>query len=192
MEVSLRKADQLANAVKELLQTNNEISYAVTVSAFDKDWRDKIQKERSETETKITRLTMLHRCLAGIRSAVGRANAECGINDLLAMDNLYKNMINMLTPISGVVAMESDTVIERTLEAQKTPKEGGRYGWDQPNYNLTVNIIEAAYIEKIKNDISNLKKQRRELSDELIAKNVTVKVKLTEEVTSTLRSENLI
>lgn len=192
MEVSLRKADQLANAVKELLQTNNEISYAVTVSAFDKDWRDKINKERSETEKKITRLTMLHRCLAGIRSAVGRANAECGINDILAMDNLHKNMINMLTPVTQVVAMESESVIERTLEAQKTPKEGGRYGWDQPNYNLNVNIIDAAYIEKIKNDISNLKKQRREISDELIAKNVTVKVKLTTEVVDTLRAENLI
>jgi hypothetical protein len=192
MEVSLRKADQLANAVKELLQTNNEISYGITVSAFDKDWRDKIHKERSETEKKVTRLTMLHRCLAGIRSAVGRANAECGINDILAMDNLYKNMINMLTPITQVVAMESESVIERTLEAAKTPKDGGRYGWDQPNYNLTVNIIDAAYIEKVKTDISNLKKQRREISDELIAKNVTVKVKLPAEVVDTLKAENLI
>lgn len=192
MEVSLRKADQLANAIKELLQTNNEIAYGVNLNIWDNAWRDKVKAQRAETETRITRLTKLHLCLSSIRTQIGRANAESGINDLLAKDNLYKNLIAMLTPISQAPVAESDDVVDRTLRSQQqTPRES-RYGWDSSNHLVSTNVFDAAYLDKVKAEISDFKKLRREISDELIAKNVTVKVKLPAEVVETLQAENLI
>ena len=57
---------------------------------------------------------------------------------------------------------------------------------------MQVNLLDAAYLEKVKQDLFEIKKQRRDIADELIAKNVTVKVKLSEFVVETLRAENLI
>ena len=82
-------------------------------------------------------------------------------------------------------------MIGSNLAARQTKGEHDRFGYGS-NYDMPVNLLDAAYLEKVKQDLFEIKKQRREIADELIAKNVTVKVNLSEFVVETLRAENLI
>jgi hypothetical protein len=190
MEVSLRKADQLANAVKELL-TDNSVTQSMSVNAFDSNWKVKVTAARDSVADKVVRLTKLYRALAEIRKAVGKANAECGINDLLATDNCHKQVFNLLHTVAQAEPASDDDVIASNLAARQTKGEHDRFGYGK-SFDMDINVLDAAYLERVKKDMFEIKKQRREIADELIAKNVTVKVKLPEFVIDTLRAENLI
>jgi hypothetical protein len=190
MEVSLRKADQLANAVKELL-TDNSMSTAITLNAFDVNWKVKMTAAREEVEKKVERLDRLYTTLCEIRKVVGRANAESGINDLLANDNLCKQKIAIRGSIMDAEAAGDDETIGSNLEARKTPGEQGRFGWDR-TFDMAVNLLDKRYLGYAKAEVAALKRTRRNISDELISKNVTVKVKLSEYVVENLKAENLI
>lgn len=190
MEVSLRKADQLANAIKELLQ-NNTINTTVNLNAFDANWQAKMAAQRIDAADKVARLTKLYQALAGVRKAVGKANAECGINDLLTADNCHKQILALLGTVAQAEPAGDDSVIQSNLVARQTKSEASRFSYNN-DYDMAVNLLDAAYLEKVRQNMFEIKKQRREISDELIAKNVTVKVKLTTEVVETLRAENLI
>jgi len=190
MEVSLRKADQLANAIKELLQ-NNTINTTIALNAFDANWQAKMAAQRIDAADKVTRLTKLYQALAGVRTAVGKANAECGINDLLTADNCHKQVLALLSTVAQAEPAGDDSVIQCNLTARQTKGETSRFSYDN-NYDMAVNLLDSAYLETIRKNMFEIKKQRREISDELIAKNVTVKVKLPEFVVEILRAENLI
>lgn len=190
MEVSLRKADQLANAIKELLQ-NNTINTTIALNAFDANWQAKMAAQRIDAADKVTRLTKLYQALAGVRTAVGKANAECGINDLLTADNCHKQVLALFSTVAQAEPAGDDSVIQCNLTARQTKGETSRFSYDN-NYDMAVNLLDSAYLETIRKNMFEIKKQRREISDELIAKNVTVKVKLPEFVVEILRAENLI
>lgn len=190
MEVSLRKADQLANAVKELL-ADNSMETAITLNAFDANWKTKMTVARDEVAKKIARLDDLYTALFEIRKAVGRANAESGINDLLASDNLCKQKIALRSMLTVAEAAADDATIAGNLEARKTPGDQGRYGWER-NHDMAVNLLEKKFVDVVKSECATLKRLRRDISDELIAKNVTVKVRLPEHAVNVLKVENLI
>jgi len=148
MEVSLRKADQLANAIKELLQDNSVVQ-TISLNAFDDNWKTKIEAQRAAVADKVLRLTKLYRALAEVRKAVGRANAECGINDLLATDNFHKQIFSMLHAISVAEPASDDAVIGSNLAARQTKGEHDRFGYGN-NYDMQVNLLDSAYLEKVK------------------------------------------
>jgi len=190
MQVTLRKADQLAKALKELGETITvERSYQVNI--HDLNWKTSLATATQEASSKLDRLMDIQVALAGIRAAVGRANNEAGINDLLAEDNMLKARIGVMQQIAESPVRESEDTIAGMIAHQQKPTETSRYGYGNDNV-IVINGFAQETLKNAQDVVLASKKRRRAISDDLISKNVSTKVTLTAEIVKILTTENLI
>lgn len=189
MQVTLRKADQLAKVLKDLM-SELVIDNHHNINVHDSDWRISLDLKTNEIKSMIENMISAQQALASIRRAIGQANFQAGINDLLAEDNMLKSKIAFLQQISMASPRDNDSTIQGMITQKKQPSES-RYGYGNENL-LGVQACNVDMIEQAKNMILEAKKRRREISDDLITKNVTAKVTLDSDVVAVLTKANLV
>jgi uncharacterized protein YdcH (DUF465 family) len=130
--------------------------------------------------------------LYNIRGLVGTANANSGIDLALAKAAFIDKRIGQLNELAEAKAVTNIAVLNGKLDKIRNRKEESRtslYGRDD---TVSTGVIGAEQVAQAKTEISNLKKQKQKLNDEVLELNIKTEIPLSEDVVTTLQAEGLL
>ena len=189
MKVSLRKANALQTAINDLLK-EIEFHSEVLLNEF-KDPEQVIEETRNALLTNIERKGKLLGALYSLRKDVGVANATAGIDERLTQVALIEKRLQMYAGLASLNTREDAAVISGKLEKIKK-KDGAQpvYGYKD---EILSSVLTEADIANFKARVSELKKEKQKLQDEILSINVKTEVELNDVVvTNVLHAEGLL
>ncbi len=187
MKITLRKASVLQNNIQEVIKA---ISPKATVALNEfQDFHAVMAESKNTVLKDIDRLVNLNSALASIRSAIGTANVQSGVNDKLAtsasLDRLVAIHENLVLDTNIV---EDEKVIQGKLTKLGATPQTYHYG----DSNVTVGVLEKADIDTLKGKMQSYKKQKQVLNDEILELNIRTEITLSQDIIDTLTAENII
>ncbi len=190
MNITLRKANavqaQIVDALKQI-----EVKLNVEINEF--------QNPEAEIETanktlleNDRRRSLLLAAQYNIRGLVGVANAQSGIDGLLTRAAFTDKRIGQLESLVKADTVTDMAVIAGKLEKIKNGKEDSRarmYGYSD---TVTTSVLNKGNIEQFKTELSNLKKQKQKLNDEVLELNIKTEIPLSDEAVASLTNEGIL
>ena len=182
MKITLRKANAVQLAINEALK-GLDFPHSVQLNEYEA-YTAQIAAVRSRFETSTATRAKLIGALYEIRRAVARANAEQGINDMLAEVAMFEKQIQHFNTFATKSARLSDKVIEGKLEKVRGIKEESRlYG----RYDtIDTSIFFESEIDDFKKTVADLKRQKQKLQDTLLELNVQTEIEVGDETANFL------
>ena len=188
MQITLRKANALQNAIQEQIKTI-DISLTVSLNEFQ-DVALQVEKARATVIGSDQRRANLTMALYAIRGLVGKANAASGVSDHLAHAAYLDKRIGQLKGLSESTAVEAEAVLDGKLEKLRNTESKNRiYGYGD---TVDSGVFTADDIAGFKAVVAHLKKQKQTLQDAVLELNVRNEVVLTLATETTLQAENLL
>ena len=188
MQITLRKANAVQLAINEALK-GLDFPHSVQLNEYE-DYKAQISAVRSRFETSTETRAKMVGALYEIRRAVARANAEQGINDMLAEVAMFEKQIQHFNTFATKQARLSDKVIEGKLEKVRGTKEESRlYG----RYDtIDTSIFTESEIDDFKRTVADLKRQKQKLQDTLLELNVQTEIEIDEETANFLARADIL
>jgi hypothetical protein len=182
MQITLRKANAVQLAINEMIK-GLDFPTSVQLNEYE-DYKAQIESVRGRFTAHNSTREKLIGALFEIRRSVARANAEQGINDMLADVAMLEKQIQHYNGLSTKTARLSDKVIEGKLEKVRNSKEESRlYG----RYDtIDTGIFTDAEVEEFKRTVADLKRRKQKLQDTLLELNVQTELTLDDETANLL------
>ena len=188
MKLTLRKANALQTAIQDHIKTV-DISTSLALNEFQVPQAE-LSIARNTLLVNDKRRADLTMVLYAIRGAVGNANSQAGVSDLLARAAYLDKRIGQLKGLTESKVVESEVVIEGKLEKLRTQEKNSRmYGY---NDTVDTGVLTAEQIEGFKKVMQDLKKEKQTINDKVLELNVRTEIDLTEDVVQILQSEQLV
>lgn len=190
MNITLRKANAVQTAINDAMKSI-EVKLSVELNEFQ-DAESVLKQQNDKVFANDARRQKLLMALYNIRALVGTANANCGINLVLAKSAFVDKRIAQLSEIADAQEVISLDVLKGKLDKIKNRPADSRvsiYGRDD---TVATSIVSRVQIDAAKAEILNLKKQKQKLNDEILELNIKTEIPLTEEVVATLQAEGLL
>ena len=187
MNISLRKASALQNAIQDAIRSI-KIEPTIQVNEF-------VNTERAILDANTTlvegdgRRVALAIAYYNIRSLVGAANVSCGINMKLATAAFVDKRIAQLQELIAVGARNIEVVTRRLDKIRETPATNRLYSHET---EVATSVLTEDQIAAFRSELSQLKKQKVALSDEILELNIKTEIPLGENTITTLKNEGLI
>ena len=191
MKINLRKASALIAEIKSAAKSVTA-EPTVSVNLYSENIERETEAARLRLLKNIERRTGLEKAYAELRGAVGRANAQSGISDLLAQDAYLETQEGFLRAMANATRREDEFTVRQMVEARRKNSEGNSrsiYGYDA---NVTLNVLTALDIETYELTVREIRKARRELKDRTVELNVRTEIEVPSAVETVLRTEGLI
>lgn len=191
MQINLRKANAIQSEIRKAI-SGVKVENTVTVSEFTSDVEAAVSKAASEFTLALQRKEALNDALFQIRAAVGRANAEAGISDVLAqIENLdakigLQTVVATSTPRKDISEINARIVKAKSATGDRVSLYGDRLS------NVDSSVTSEESISTAKAVVKQLKREKQDLSDKLLALNVGTLIQLTDPTKVTLSSEGII
>lgn len=187
MKITLRKAAVLQNAINDALK-QIDIKSEVALTEFHQPEAE-IARAATEARDNIQRRGALNSALYSIRQRVAEANHSAGVNGNLTAVAELEKQIQFYTGLAGKEVRQSAEVLAGKLRKISESKSERLYG-----YNDTVNsgVFTAEDIAEFKKTVSDLKKSKQQLQDQILELNVRTEIELSNETVATLQAEGLI
>ena len=188
MKITLRKANAVQLSINEMVK-GLTFDTSVQVNEFE-DAAAQINAVRDTFDTHRATRTKLVGALYEIRKAVAVANADAGINDMLAEVAMLEKEIQFFNTFATKTARLSDAVIAGKMEKIKGMKEENRlYG----RYDtVDTGIFTKEEIEEFKRTVADLKRQKQKLQDTLLELNVQTEIQLDKETARFLERADIL
>lgn len=188
MNITLRKANAVQLSINEMIK-GLTFETSVKLNEFE-DATAQIDAVRDVFDTHRATRTKLVDALYEIRKAVAVANADAGINDMLAEVAQLEKEIQFYNTFATKTARLSDAVIEGKMEKIKNMGEESRlYG----RYDtVDTSIFTKEEIEDFKRTVADLKRQKQKLQDTLLELNVRTEIELDEETVRFLERADIL
>ncbi len=192
MQINLRKANAIQSEIRRAIgQVNAKDSIAV--SEFVSDVEATISKAALEFRQSLDRKEALNKALFQIRAAVGRANAQSGINDTLAEIQLIDARIAIKNVIASATLKKDISEINARIVKLKQAQTSERMSLYGDRYNnVDTGVVSEADVSVAKAELKALKRERQGLNDKLLQLNVNTLIDLTDATKVTLQEEGLI
>ena len=194
MQVNLRKANAIQSEIRKAINAvKTEVS--VSVSEFTPDIEKAVTDAQTEFLNAVKRKEQLNAVLFEIRSAVGRANVQSGVSDLLAeVQNVDAKMAIFTTVSSATAAKTVDELKARVEKLKSTSSEqsarmavyGERYN------NVETSVVSQSVLDKFKAEVKTLKRAKQDLQDKLLNLNVATTIALSANSVSVLKEEGIL
>ena len=185
MKISLRKANALQTSINELLK-NIKVETTISITEFENP-SEKILLENTNAFVNHSRKIDLINVLYALRKAVGKANAESGIDDLLTSVAMYTKLAEEFNVIASADVMTDIGVI-----TSKLAKIAGRtediYGRDA----VGTSICTADDISKAKTFVQKMKKNKQRVLDGILELNIRIEIQLDKDAVDVLTKEDLL
>ena len=127
MKISLRKANALQTSINELLKSI-KVETTISITEFENP-SEKILLESTNTFVNHARRLDLINVLYALRKAVGAANAESGIDDMLTSVAMYTKLVEEFNVIASADAVTDIGIITNKL-AKIASRPEDLYGRD--------------------------------------------------------------
>lgn len=188
MKITLRKANAVQLSINEMVK-GLTFDTSVQVNEFE-DATAQIAAVRDVFDTHRATRSKLVGALYEIRKAVARANADEGINDMLAEVAMLEKEIQFFNTFATKTPRLSDAVIAGKMEKIKGMKEESRlYGRHD---TVDTGILTKDEIESFKRTVADLKRQKQKLQDRLLELNVQTDIELDEETVRFLEKADIL
>lgn len=188
MQITLRKANALQNAIQDHIKTI-EVSTSITLNEFQSP-AGEIACARDGVVANDVRRAKLTKALYRIRAQVGRANTDSGVSDLLAEAAYIDKRIGHLKGLSESTATEADAVVAGKLKKlSETEAKSRIYGYGD---TISTGVLTAEQIEGYKADMRDLKKEKQSINDKVLELNVRTEIELDADTVSLLQAEQLV
>jgi hypothetical protein len=190
MNISLRKANAVQTAINDALKSI-KIDLVVSINEFQ-SVEAELTRANAELFANDARRQKLLLALYNIRSLVGTANVQCGIDTKLATAAFLDKRVAQLESMTSASVVGDLVVLNGKLDKIKNRPADSRasvYGYDD---NVSSGVISQAQMDQIKAEIKNLKKQKQKINDEVLELNIKTEIPLNDEVVATLTAEGLI
>ena len=192
MQINLRKASAIQAEIRKAIN-GVKVEQNVSVSEFTTDVEAAIGKAELEFRQAIERKEALNKALFQIRAAVGRANAESGINDVLADIQLIDAQIALKSTVASAPLRKDVTEINARIVKFKQAPSNDRLALYGDRYNnIESGVVSEAAQAAAKAELKILKRDRQGLNDKLLQLNVNTLIQLSDPTKMTLQEEGLI
>lgn len=187
MKVSLRKANTLQTAIVEA-SAALDLSTEVSINEFEKPTARLAEAKERFTENLVTRQA-LQNAIYDIRRKVALANANAGINSLLADVALVEKDIAFYGKLAKVSpALENDVIVGK-LGKIKGRGEDQFYGREDV---VRTSIFTEVELNEFKAKLAAIKKQKVSLQDKLLELNVSTEIELSQQTVDALKDVGII
>jgi hypothetical protein len=188
MQLSLRKANALQILINDEIK-NIVLSTKVELNEFEPA-AGAIDKVRVELFNNIDRKAALMNALYSIRELVSDANSATGISKILAKLANIEKLSQMYVLLASSEVKAPDEVIKGKLYKIGTNQtERNMY---HSNDTVTTSVILQQELITYRERVLSLKKEKQQLSDQLLEKNVSTKIVLDNTVVALLTTANLL
>ena len=193
MQINLRKANAIQAEIKKAISAV-KVESSVSVSEFIEDVEAVLSKGELDFIQAINKKEALTKALFQIRAAVGRANVEAGISDVLAQAQQLDDIIGIKSMVANLQARKEVSEINARIVKIKssigTDRASVLYG---ERYNVVeTGVLNNDRIDQTKAEVKMLKRDRQELNDKLLSLNVNTTIQLADPTIITLQSEGII
>lgn len=194
MEINLRKANAIQAEIRRAINAS-DAKDTISVTEFTQNVSDEFNRAVNDFRMEITRKVALTTALFNIRKSVGEANATAGINSILAevqgIDAEMAIYSGVATKQTAKTLDEINARIEKIKNAPAdTSARASIYG-DRYN-NVETSVVVAEQIADAKAKVKDLKRQRQNLQDKLLALNVNTLITVTEVDANVLKLEGIL
>ena len=186
MNITLRKENAVQNSINEMIK-GLTFDTSVRINEFE-DHNEQILAVRDVFNTHRATRTKLVGALYEIRKAVAVANADAGINDMLAEVAMLEKEIQFANTFATQQPRLSDAVITGKITKIKEAKEDRYYGRD----DVTTSIFTKEEVEDYKRTVADLKRQKQKLQDVLLELNVQTEITLDDETATFLERADIL
>lgn len=193
MEITLRRAAAIQDLIRET-RASLPLSPVAALSVYG-DVARKVDDERAVMFKRIERLNALDRALMEIRKAVGHANAEAGVSDLLADQAQLGRLIEDLTPLADATPFDGVEITRKRAEraAASEGAPSGPFGRSQgPAETIQVSLLTQDDIDAIRVRLLEARRAKTQIKDRLAEINAMTWIGLSSETEETLRAEHLV
>ena len=188
MNITLRKANAVQLSINEMVK-GLTFDTSVSLNEFESH-SAQIKAVRSVFDTHRATRTKLVGALYEIRKAVAGANADAGINDMLAEVAQLEKEIQFYNTFATKTARLSDAVIAGKMEKIKNTSDESRlYGRSD---TVDTGIFTKEEVEEFKRTVADLKRQKQKLQDTLLELNVQTEIQLDEETARFLERADIL
>jgi len=193
MEINLRKANAVQAEIRRAINAA-VANDTVSVTEFTQNVEQTIQQATAEFQKEVARKVALTNALFNIRKSVGQANATAGINDILAnvqgIDAVMAVYSNVATKNAG---KSLDEITARVDKIKNAPADSARASIYGDRYNsVDTSVVTCETIADAKAKVKELKRQRQNLQDKLLALNVNTMVTVSDEDEEVLKAEGIL
>ena len=186
MKITLRKANAVQLSINEMIK-GLSFDSSVQLNEFEPATAQ-IDAVRNTFETHRATRAKLVGALYEIRKAVASANADAGVNDMLAEVAMLEKEIQFNNIYATKSPRLSDAVIEGKLSKLKEAKEDRFYGRD----SIDTGIFTAEEVNDFKRTVADLKRQKQKLQDTLLELNVQTEITLDDETATFLERADIL
>ena len=192
MQINLRKAAAIQAEIRKAINSV-KVEQTVSVTEFTADVEGVLSKGELEFNRALERKEDLNKALFRIRAAVGRANVESGINDILADIQLLDAQIAIENTIASAQVRKDVTEINARIVKMKQAPNNDRLALYGERYNsIESGVASEAAVNAAKQVLKGLKRDRQGLNDKLLQLNVNTLIELSDPTKMTLQEEGLI
>jgi hypothetical protein len=193
MQINLRKANAIQAEIKKAISAV-KLESSVSVSEFTADVEAVLSKGELDFIQGVNKKEALIKALFQIRTAVGRANVEASISDVLAQAQQFDDIINLKSMVGNLESRKDVSEINARIVKIKnntgTDRASVLYG---ERYNVVeTGVLNGDRIDLAKAEVKMLKRDRQELNDKLLSLNVNTTIQLSDPTIITLQAEGII
>jgi hypothetical protein len=191
MNITLRKANAVQTSINDILK-GMSFTTEVSINEFQVP-NFEISMVESEFAKNLARRDALLTALYEIRKLVSKGNDVSTISDHLADVALLDKHIQFFTELAGKSVKESTAVISGKLEKIRSGKEDARrniYGIGSDT--VTTSVLEKSDIDGFKAMVSQFKKQKQTVQDQILEMNVRTELPVSDATIKTLQDENIL
>ena len=192
MEINLRKANAIQAEIRRAISTN-EAKNSISVSEFTQNLAGEIETAKAEYVTGVKRKVALTTALYNIRKSVAEANATAGINGILTEVQGVEAEMAIYSGVANQTVGKSLNEIEARLEKIKSAPQDARSAIYGERYNnVDTSVVEQETVDHAKNRVKELKRQRQNLQDKLLALNVNSLITISAVDEAVLKLEGIL
>lgn len=190
MNISLRKANAIQNAISDLLK-NVTVVDTVNLNEFE-DAEVLIASKAQESVNAFQRQVNLIEALYDIRSNVASANNATGITEMLTKIARLDKLIAVNQKMSERTVRTSAEVINGKLNKLRNSKDEGRSMLYDRFSEVSTGVASEANNQSYKEAAAAHKRDKQRLQDMVLEANVRHEINIDAMTENTLRTEGLI
>lgn len=188
--ITLRKAAKFRNRLEGRMNELKALVLAhtyIAVNIYDPNITEQLDIASAAFDARIARFQMISAALVSVRAAIGKANAQAGINDLLTQRIALMGQASVYRAIANITDMRLNTaVLNARMEGYKAQED--QYG---RNGTQNVAILSSEQVASAKSEADAITSQLDDITDELETANSSAVV-LQDAVWAVLQTEKLI
>jgi hypothetical protein len=199
--ITLTRAQRLQDRIRGALRELPLASH-VEIGIFAADPSGAVGREAGRLRKNLEVLTRLLAILAEVRAATGRANAECGIGDLLAEKagieeeiGLLARLIAVAGDFGGLLGTRPRPPLHREageIEAQIRAMRARYEQADQGDVTIDAGLLDDADAERLRERIVACRRRLEEIGDRLRELNGSVRIEIDDAALAWLREHEVI